>query len=653
MRRKSRFPILALAVWALLSATCVPGKAATAKAPRSRVLAVGDVHANAVGLRQILTEAGLLEKQRWVGRDAVLVQTGDLLDRGPDIREVLDLLISLQSQARKQGGEVLVLLGNHEAMNLLVMYQDVSPAAFASFADARSESRRQQAYSSLAEFQKNSESKISKEDWLAAHPAGFLAYQEAFGPAGSYGQWLRTLPVLVVVEATAFVHGGLSASLLAKGLDGINQAVRAEIARYDRLRKVLVDAGLILPFFSFEQVVQTVRTILSGSATLPVSKAVLAVVLEWNQSLADSLLLSPQGPLWYRGYARDSPEQLNTYLPEILKTIRARRVVVGHSPRKKGRIEARAEHRVFLIDTGMQSKVYLGGRASALEIRGERIRAIYTGEQEVLFPPPIKTENQAAEAERRWPGADGQPLPFVTDSQMLEFLRQAEVIDTEKIDAGITKPKKLTLARDGLRAHAIFRYGDQEVGKQIGGMTSRRDVIKDSCLHELAAFALSRLLGMENVPPVIKRRHRGKLGSVQVWIEQTMTNGERKEKGIHPPDTLRWQKQMADLRVFDNLVHNTDRNLGNLLIDQNWKVWLIDHTRTFGQATRLLHPDRIKRCSRALWHALIALERKQVAASLGVHISPLAIDALMQRRDEVLRLIRARIDKAGEKFVLF
>ena len=97
-------------------------------AAAARVVAVGDVHGSYEGLVTILLEAGLIDTDlRWIGGDATLVQTGDLLDRGVRVRRVLDLLIRLQGEAAAAGGRVVVLLRNHEAMNLVGIVRDVNP----------------------------------------------------------------------------------------------------------------------------------------------------------------------------------------------------------------------------------------------------------------------------------------------------------------------------------------------------------------------------------------------------------------------------------------------------------------------------------------------------------------------------------------------
>ena len=154
-----------------------------------RVVAVGDVHGAFDPFVEILQTAGLIDaKLRWTGGTAVFVQTGDIFDRGPKVRETLDLLMRLEDEAKRTGGRVEFLLGNHEVMNLLHEFRDVSPEAYASFADARSESKRQRAFDDYVRLVKRratpGEAAPARDAWMSTHPPGFLEHVEAIGPRG-------------------------------------------------------------------------------------------------------------------------------------------------------------------------------------------------------------------------------------------------------------------------------------------------------------------------------------------------------------------------------------------------------------------------------------------------------------------------------------
>ena len=173
-----------------------------AKGRDRRIVAVGDIHGSYSGLVGILQTAGLIDENHdWSGGKTILAQTGDFFDRGPDVRKVMDLLMRLEVQAKKQGGQVQVALGNHEVINLLSQFSPdyVTPEICASFTDESSTAARESAFESWLAWRKSFPSlePVTKEQWMETFPLGFLEYQEAIGPEGKYGRWLRGLPVVM------------------------------------------------------------------------------------------------------------------------------------------------------------------------------------------------------------------------------------------------------------------------------------------------------------------------------------------------------------------------------------------------------------------------------------------------------------------------
>src|SRR4029453_7746447 len=194
---------------AVLAATVVslaPAHLPTAAPPQpqSRVVAVGDIHGAFDAFAGILQTASVIDaKRQWAGGQTVFVQTGDVFDRGPGVKDALDLLMQLEDQAKRAGGRVEALLGNHEVMNILGDYRDVAPEIYAGFADARSEDRRKRAYDDLAKLLKRRRvDPPSRDVWMATHPPGFLEYVDALGPRGKYGKWLRSHQVVANVNRT-------------------------------------------------------------------------------------------------------------------------------------------------------------------------------------------------------------------------------------------------------------------------------------------------------------------------------------------------------------------------------------------------------------------------------------------------------------------
>src|ERR1700730_5235851 len=179
------------------------------------VVAIADVHGDFDDFLAILQRTALIDAQHhWTGDKATLVQVGDLLDRGPKPREVMDLLMALEKEAPKAGGRGVSLLGNHELMNLMGDRRYVTTENYASFADGKSEERRKSAYQQymnwrsghaqlLAELPQPME--LTEAEWMAGHPLGFVEQRDAFSPNGSYGKWLREHPALAKIGEVIFL----------------------------------------------------------------------------------------------------------------------------------------------------------------------------------------------------------------------------------------------------------------------------------------------------------------------------------------------------------------------------------------------------------------------------------------------------------------
>lgn len=644
-----------------------------------RVVVVGDVHGEIEGLTSVLRAAGLIDAAgRWSGGQATLVQTGDLVERGTAVREVLDLVMRLEEEALRAGGRVVPMLGNHEAYNLYgyLDYTSTPPEVyeqiFATFADQGSKDRLQRAAKKWKRWKRRFPlcGAQTPEEWAAAHPPGFIEYFEAFGPDGRYGKWLRKLPLMVRIGSTLYSHGGPSPALPEMGLESIwavNARAESELAAFDELRDELVDDNVILPFFTLGEIYCSVKEALQQIIDMgdPARRDEGERLIDILQSLPAperTLVLNEEGPLWYRGYARLPDEEAEAVFADILERWGVERIVVGHTP-QKGAIVTRFD-RVFLVDTAMTFGSEAGGRPAALEIVGEKVSAIYPDAREVLVERAAseaavhaatgpEEDDVALGGPGSWQGPDGRELPFVDDREAEAFLRSARILSNEPIPIGITHPRKLLLEKFGIRAHAVFRYIDeQERNKRL--RDGRRVVFfRDTYRNEVAAYRLSRLLGFENLPPAVERKVDGAPGSVQLWIEQAMTERDRLARELQPPDTITFRQQIYDMHVFDNLINNFDRNQGNVLIDRHWTLWLIDHTRSFGQETKLPATDTLVRCSRRLWAGLAALDQQRLEEALGEHLGKGEIRSILARRDAIVELLSSRFATIGEDRVLF
>ncbi len=231
---------------------------------------------------------------------------------------------------------------------------------------------------------------------------------------------------------------------------------------------------------------------------------------------------------------------------------------------------------------------------------------------------------------------DGNPLPFSTFAEVEDFLRSAEIVSMEKMSAGTNKRKRKVVLRQGNhRAKAILRTGYEIKDTPGGGFV-------DSYMSELAAYEMAGLLGMDTVPPVVRRKG----GSLQIWIENATTDAARRKAGQEPADRESFERQMADLYAFDNLIANTDRNPGNILIDGDGKVWLIDHTRSFAGQEELRYADKLTGCNRDLLSRLQSLSDGQIEQKVGPYVKKY-LPALKVRRGLLLDAMARQCRSSG------
>jgi hypothetical protein len=375
------------------------GPAKNAAEHSEGVVAIGDVHGAFDDFVAILQRSGLIDKQNhWAGGKATFVQTGDLIDRGPKPRQVMDLMMALEKEAPPAGGRVVGLLGNHEVMNLMGDLRYVTPENYASFADSDSEQRQKAAYQQYAKWRSSHAQllaelpqpmELTEGEWMARHPLGFVEHAEAFSSKGIYGKWIREHSALALVGGVIFLHGGIDPSLAHLKLDTINGHVRDEIKAFDDAKQYLLDKGVILPFFTLQEITIAVQAELSAErkAQVPVDPQGQARLVQFL-GYGEWLSVRVDGPLWFRGYDKWTEEEGNAQIGKVLDAYGAAHVAVGHTVQKGGLIRARFNNRVFLIDTGMLSSYYPGGRASALEVCGEtRFTAEYMDSQVVLIDP--------------------------------------------------------------------------------------------------------------------------------------------------------------------------------------------------------------------------------------------------------------------------
>ena len=359
-----------------------------------RVVAIGDIHGAYQEFTSILQAASLTGKDlAWTGGHTILVQTGDVLDRGPESRQALDLLMELTEQARRQGGEVRPLLGNHEAMVMTGDLRYVSPQDYRNHATADSRKVQQNEWDDYLKYRTKRAKRMggpppaldetAKQTWLKAHPPGFFELRDAYSPKGKYGAWLRERDAITQIDDMVFLHGGLSPQSPLRSVKEINERVRRDLAVMDALWSDLVKKGVLWPYLSFEEARTDLLAELQARQGESDSETKAKMQMLANNA-GESSIYSPEGPLWYRGLSMGPEAPVSGQLPGLLKQFKIDYIVVGHTVTESRRITPRFGGHVIAIDTGMLAP-FFQGRPSALEIVGHQFKAIYAGEP----PEPV------------------------------------------------------------------------------------------------------------------------------------------------------------------------------------------------------------------------------------------------------------------------
>jgi len=330
-----------LLILLLLSALFVNGPA-DAKAKKidnyhwtgvERVVAIGDLHGDYDGYIRVMESAGLINKRgKWSGGDTHLVQTGDITDRGADSRKIIDHLVKLRKQAKKDGGYVHLLIGNHEAMNVVGDLRYVSPGEFEAFKTKNSARLQDMQWQRQIEWMAANTPEFEeldleayRKEWQQKIPLGWVEHRMAWSFNGDYGKWVKDNRVAIQINDTIFLHGGISAKYCSLSLQSLTEQVIAAMQNYD-------------PFV---------------------------------QSIMDD----PLGPVWYRGLAEEEEADLfSQTLDNILNRYGAKRIVIGHTP-TGGIVWPRFDQRVVLNDTGIAG--YYGSHKGLLELTKEGATAVY------------------------------------------------------------------------------------------------------------------------------------------------------------------------------------------------------------------------------------------------------------------------------------
>jgi hypothetical protein len=243
--------------------------------------------------------------------------------------------------------------------------------------------------------------------------------------------------------------------------------------------------------------------------------------------------------------------------------------------------------------------------------------------------------------------------PTLTKEQIKQFLATAKVVNSRRAARGITGTSRLTLSDGTITHDASFQGIDEHKAEMKLAMSTELNFV-DSYKYNIAAYALAELIGMDDMLPVyVERKWGGKTGSLSWWLPVKMDEAERHKQKLTAPDAEAWNNQMYKIRVFDQLVSDSDPNLTNVLIGENWKIWRIDFTRAFRLNKELKDPKDLVRCDRQLLDKLKALDANALTENTKNYLTKDEVKAVMARRDKIVAQFQKMIAEKGENEVLY
>jgi hypothetical protein len=234
------------------------------------------------------------------------------------------------------------------------------------------------------------------------------------------------------------------------------------------------------------------------------------------------------------------------------------------------------------------------------------------------------------------PQSPATPI-VLTPAEQEVFLAKARIVRTRSVSKGVTGTIRATLSDGRVTHDASIQTVDQYKARFEGARGVEFD-FRDSWRYNVAAYRLDRLLDLGMTPVSVERRYDRAPAAFTWWVDDVlMDEGERLRTKTATPDARRWNEQMWHVRLFDQLIDNVDRNMGNLLIDTDWRIWMIDHSRSFRLLDAPRRPANITRCDRTVFERLEALDAATLTATMGRYLTPVEIKALLKRRDAIVQ----------------
>lgn len=230
-------------------------------------------------------------------------------------------------------------------------------------------------------------------------------------------------------------------------------------------------------------------------------------------------------------------------------------------------------------------------------------------------------------------------------NKMENYLKTARIVAINKSTVGgRTAPWIISLDDGKTRLRAIFKHVNRQ----------RPSILPDSYKYELAGYELGRLLGLDITPLAVEREINGLKGSLQLLIEDSMTENYRKRRNIEPPDPKAFENTLEEIKIFENLVYDECLDRDDILIQESdWKVWRVDFSEAFSPTLELIPGCEIRRCSKNLYNNLQKMDEKLIESKLKSYLNDEEIRALVERKNLIIEKIKKLIEEKGEEAVLF
>lgn len=239
-------------------------------------------------------------------------------------------------------------------------------------------------------------------------------------------------------------------------------------------------------------------------------------------------------------------------------------------------------------------------------------------------------------------GRAGQKM---TDFNAIEkYLKTAEVVSTTTDYQGRTGAWEVVLDDGTMKKKGFFKHVNR----------TRPHALPDSYQYEMAAYKLAKLLDIDFVPPLVEREIKGIKGSLQIFMEDCRRLSDIKRKQMGFPEPVELEDALDGLAVFEILTGDQCRDDDDTLVqNETWKVCRVDFSEAFSPYIDWEKDCGLSRCPKYIFENLSALDEKTIEAALSSYLNEEEMKALFQRKNRIIKRIKALIEKHGEENILY